>query len=197
MSDLNFFDPYIEKQRFKISKSLLLNVLLLLIIISLIGYGIFNQIKLKKLKTEINEKRALAENSRILKEVKKIKVQEEEINRLFKEVEEIKIVNDYVEDINIINKNFLNSITSKMSEDMFLTSFNISNKYVDIVGISKDKLSIAQFKKGLESIEHMEDIFISDITKEEDFYIFDINISLEEVDWDGDGEDSEQIQEED
>src|SRR5699024_7999823 len=142
-------------QRFKISKSLLLNVLLLLIIISLIGYGIFNQIKLKKLKTEINEKRALAENSRILKEVKKIKVQEEEINRLFKEVEEIKIVNDYVEDINIINKNFLNSITSKMSEDMFLTSFNISNKYVDIVGISKDKLSIAQFKKGLESIEHM------------------------------------------
>ncbi len=68
-----------------------------------------------------------------------------------------------------------------MPEEIFLTSYRLGTKEINISGISKYKVSVAEFKKGLESIEKIEDIFISHIIKEEDNYKFDISCVLEEV----------------
>ncbi|HLS53151.1 MAG TPA: PilN domain-containing protein [Tissierellaceae bacterium] len=187
MKDLNFFDPYIEKG-FKISKQFFFNIFVLLSILFLIGYSIFNQLKINKLESRVEEKRKIAEDPKIVKKVEEIKEQEDELKRFEEEVENIRQLNEYIDKTDVVNTSFLQTITSKIPEDMFLIRLNMSYQTVEISGISKDKLNVAQFKKGLEALEPIEDIFISHITREEDHYTFGMNIHLKEVDLGGEDE---------
>ena len=99
-----------------------------------------------------------------------------------KEVKNIKVfgklksLDKMVEDNSIIDDYLLDSITSRI-RGLFLTSISIyrpsrTNR------VSDNKWSIAELGKSLESITDFQDIFISSISKEEQYYNFIINISL-------------------
>lgn len=190
MKDFNFFEPYIESD-FKISKQFILNLVIIASIFSLVAYGVFNQAKIKKLRAENDSKKSIAESPDILSRVEKIRKEEEELKQFSEEVENIKKLNEYIKLTDIVNTSFFSSITSKMPDDMFLTRFDITNNNISLSGISEDKLVVAQFKKGLESIEKFEDIYISQINREEDYYLFQVDILLKEVELDGNNENEE------
>lgn len=178
MRDFNFFEPYLDKD-FKVSKNFLFYLVFLLGIASLILYGIYNQIIIKNLTAENTVKAYIAEDPTLISKVMDVKEKEDALKQFSEELDSIKDIDKYIEKSNMVNTNFIKLITTKMPEDLYMTSINISNTNISIYGLSQGKLSIAQFKKGLESIDEIKEVFVSYIDRKEDEYSFDMNILLE------------------
>lgn len=121
-----------------------------------------------------------------------IKEKEKEVKEYKESLGKLKSLDKMVEDNSIIDDYLLDSITSRMSKDLFLTSISIYTDHLELIGISDNKWSIAELGKSLESITDFQDIFISSISKEEQYYNFIINISLKEVNLNGKDESIEE-----
>ena len=72
-----------------------------------------------------------------------------------------------------------------MPENLVLTYLSVENPVIQLRGVAQDKYSVAEFVKGLEDIENVDDIFVSNITTEVGYYSFSITITLKDVSVDG------------
>ena len=185
MRDLNFFEPYIEKRSFKLNKSLVLYALLMILLLGIAAYGVYNQLTIKALRTDIKSRKEVAENPKTLERVNEIKALEVEVMNFREEVEKIKQLDNTIEDAAIIDDELLRNIKNKMPEDVFLTNFSAYDREIQINGISKDKYSIAEFGNGLTSIADADEVFISNINQVEDYYKFALSVTLKDVVDDG------------
>lgn len=186
MRDLNFFEDYVEKRDLKVDRKLIYFTLASFVILAFITYTVFNYLIIRQETKTVESLRAIAENPKTLAKVEEIKEKEIEVNDFRDSVGKIRRLNEIIESKDIISETLLDKIVLKMPEDLFLTSIGIRSSDIQLVGMSKDKWSIADFEKGLETLDNVEDIFISNITLQEDYYNFNINITLEDVNIDGD-----------
>jgi hypothetical protein len=185
MKDLNYFETNIEKKDFKVNKQWILYTIFGIILISLLSKGIINQIKISRLNKEVNQLKSIAEDPATIERVNAIKEKEEELNRFKEEVDKVRTLNELIAGEDIIDSDFLYLISSRLPKDAFLTSINISTEEMNLTGIAKDTWVVAEFSKGLEYIEEVDEIFISDISQKSDFYNFNINVVLKGVISDG------------
>lgn len=181
MRDLNFFESYVEKRSLKLSITKVLFAFIILYALYTIALGLFNLNSIKSLEKNVADLRAITENPSTIEKVNEIKELETQVLTFEEEVNKIKVMDKVVEDTDIIDEEYLNSITAKMPEDLFFTNLSINKQEIQISGISKDKWSVAEFGKGLEDIENVDEIFVSHITSEEDYYRFSMIITLKEV----------------
>lgn len=191
MRDLNFFEDYIEKDQLKIDKKLVCFTVSIFIVLSVFTYSLYNSMIIKQETKIVASLKTVAENRETLKTVEKIKEKEFEVKEFRFFVEKIRKLNNIIESKDIINESLLDSITFKIPKDLFLTSIGINNNDIQLVGMAKDKWSIAEFQKGLEVLHNVEDIFISNISLQEEYYTFNINITVEDLNIYG--EESEEI----
>lgn len=178
MKDLNFFDTYIEKRDFNDYKQWISFAIFGFILLTLTSKGIVNHIKIQRLNKEVNRLKVIAENPETISRVNSIKEKEQETHAFKEEVNKIKILDELIEEENVISGDFLYLISSRLPEDTFLTSLSVSSKEMNLVGIAQDTWNVAEFGKGLEYIEEVDEIFISDISRESYFYHFNINVFL-------------------
>lgn len=186
MRDINFFLPYLETRKVKFNKTFFLNLILIVCFFTIVGYGGFNYFKIQKLTEEMDKLSLVAEDPKTLEKVEIISLEEEELKRFTSEVESIRSLKTSVDEKDFINAEYLDQIVSKKPRDLFLNSINISTENINISGISDNRLSIAEFGKGIKSIDSIKDIFISNISKEENNYNFDLEVNLVEEVEDGD-----------
>lgn len=186
MRDLNFFEPYIEKREFKFNKTMLLYSLLILAVIFITGYSVYNLFEIKALQNDIKERQVVADNPVTVKKVNEIKELELEVSTFKTEVEKIITLDQTIEAKDVIGEDLLIKVRTKMPTDLFLTNFSAYDREIQISGIAKDKYTIAEFAKGLEGVEDADTIFISSITAVEDYYKFIMNLTLKEVITDAD-----------
>lgn len=191
MRDLNFFVNYIEKKEFKIDKKIIYFAVSTFVVLSLIFYTIYNELIIRNETKMVESLRLVAENPKTLAKVEEISSKEIEVNQFKESVEKIKLLNKTIERRDIVDEALLNKINDSIPEELFLTSLSIQGEEIHIVGLSKDKWSIAEFQKGLESIDDYEEIFVSNISKQEDYFNFSLNITLRGV-----SEDAEAVEEE-
>ena len=104
-----------------------------------------------------------------------------EVKEFNESLEMVRILDKGIEEDSVIDSYLLDNIISKMPEDVFFTSISMYSDSIQIVGNSKDKWAIAQLGKNLETIEDFHEIFISNISSEEGYYNFVLNISLKDV----------------
>ena len=185
MKDLNFFELYVEKRQFNIDKQLIYYSIVTLLVVFLVFYSIFNQIKIRRISKDVAKLRSIVEDERINEKVDEISEKKKEVIEFRQSLDKIKLLDDTVEEDNLIDDYLLESITSRMPDDVFFTSISIYTDNIQIVGISKDKWSIAELGKSLESIEEFKEIFITNISSDEENYNFTFNINLKDVDIDG------------
>ncbi|MFA5577013.1 MAG: PilN domain-containing protein [Tissierellaceae bacterium] len=185
MKDINFFEPYIEKREFKLDKKLIFFSIVSFMVLLLITYFIYNAVLIRYESKIVANLRATAEDPNTLEKVEAIKEKEVEVNEFRISVEKISQLDKTIEGRDLVEESLLRDITSKMPEDLSLTSLSIQNGELNLVGISKDKWSIAEFEKGLESLDIDEDIFISNISLQDSHYIFSINLRLRDEEYDG------------
>jgi hypothetical protein len=75
-----------------------------------------------------------------------------------------------------------------LPEGVFISSLQASNTSLNISGFAMDKYSIAEFQKGLETIDIINSTFVPSITKVDSYYRFGMNVGIKEVQEDGTGE---------
>lgn len=187
MNDINFFLPYLEKTKFKFNNKLFLSIIFLIVFLSIVGYGLINQLKINKLSEKVLEFQKVAENPKFIKKVEEIKVEEEGLDILKLEVKSIRDLKESLGEKDFIGSLYIDDIIKKIPIDLFLTSLYITSENVSITGISNNRLSVAEFAEGLGSIGNLGDIFISNIIKEETDYKFELEINRSEGDEAKDG----------
>lgn len=185
MKDLNFFEPYIEKREFKFDKIFLLYLLLAISVMTMSFLGIYNQITISKLSNQVAERSAIANNPETVAKVEEIKALEAEMTIFRDEVNKVISLDKNIEENDKIDNDLLSEIRSKMPADTFLKSLSVFDKDINISGVSKDSYSVAEFAKGLDLMNDTESIFISNITNNEEFYDFQLNLRLKDVRADG------------
>lgn len=179
MKDLNFFEPYLEKKEFKINRSIFLSLLIGIICIGLILYAGINQIQIMRFNSQVNDLEIIARDPKIVKKVSYIKEKETEMEIFKTEVENIQYMDEIIESREIVSEEFIRDITSNLPKDTYLTSITIYQDSIGILGIANDKWSVAEFSRGLENMEGLEEVYISSISAEEDRFNFNIEIGLE------------------
>lgn len=184
MKDLNFFESYIEKREFNIDKQLIYYFIAILLVLFIVFYSIFNQIKIRRISKDVAKLRSIVEDEKINKKVTEINEKKKEVAKFNESLDKIKLLDNVIEEDNIIDDYLLENITSRMPDDVFFTSISIYTDNIQIIGISKDKWSIAELGKSLGSIEEFKEIFITNISSEEDNYNFTLNINLKDVNMD-------------
>ncbi len=184
MVDLNFFEPYIDKREFKINKMIFLYLLLVVAIVGIATIGVYNQMQINMLQIQVDERRAIAEDTQTLQKYNEIKELENQMTVFKAEVDNIIKMDKSIAKTHIINDNLIAEIKSKMPEGLFLTDFSASGRIVQISGVAKESNFIAEFSKGLGLINDVESVFISSIDKYEDDYNFVLNTTFKEVDID-------------
>ena len=181
MKDLNFFENYIEKSELNIDKRLILYFFTMTLAIILLFYTLFNQIKIRQLSRDVKKLQVILEDERINNKMEEIEEKQIEVKEFNESLEMVRILDKGIEEDSVIDSYLLDNITSKMPEDVFFTSISMYSDSIQIVGNSKDKWAIAQLGKNLETIEDFHEIFISNISSEEGYYNFVLNISLKDV----------------
>ena len=181
MRDLNFFEPYIDKRQLKITVPIILLTFIALYAIYTMVFGIFNQSQIKVLANDVENLRSIAENPKTVEKITEIKELEAEVITFEEEVNKIKEMDKVVEASHIIDEDYLALVTSKMPENLFFTNFSVNNSEIQITGISKDKWAVAEFSKGLSDIDNVDEIFVSNITGQEDYYNFSMMVILKGV----------------
>lgn len=187
MRDLNFFEGYIEKKEFNLDKQLVYYTIFFLLLIGLISYTIFNQIKIRNITRDLEKLKMIAEDEKINERVEYITKKEKEVEKFKESLNKIKSLDDTMENDNIIDDSLLEMIKVRMPEEVFFTSISMNSEHIEMVGVSENKSSIAELGKSLESISEFKEIFVTSISKEEEYYSFNLSISLKDVSTDGEG----------
>lgn len=178
MKDINFFKPYLKKKHNKSNNKLLIFIVSIISITSIVSYGVFNELKINKLTEKMLEAKEIAEEANIRKKIQAINLENKKIIELKLEVDTIKKLKSEIDKKNYISSEYINSIISRKPKDLFLTSITIDTEHTNIEGIADNKLSIAEFAKGLEEVENLKSLLIPNIKKEERDYRFNLESSL-------------------
>lgn len=181
MKDLNFFESYLDKRKFNMDEKLVYYWIIAFLCVFLIFFTVNNQIKMRKVSKDIAELKMVTEDERITNKVQEILEAEKNVEELKISLNEIELIDANLDEASIIDNVLLESMTSRIPESVFLKSINMYPDNIEINGISQDKQSIAEFGKSLETIDGFKEVFISDLSKEEIYYNFNINIDLKDV----------------
>ncbi len=185
MRDLNFFEPYIDKKSTKISFLTILYSLIGLSLLIVIILGVYNQLKISNLNKDVNYREAIVNDPQTVKKMEEIKKFDEEVAQFKSEVEKIVALDKNIVENENITPDLFKEISKKLPEGVFISSLQASNTNLSISGFSMDKYSIAEFQKGLETIDIITSTFVPSITKVESYYRFDISAGIKEVQEDG------------
>lgn len=181
MRDLNFFDTYINSKKLKIDKQRIYYIVLICGTSLFIFYSLFNQVRIGLISKEVDRLKSVIEDERIKSKIKEIEEKKEELNQLTNSLKDIKLFNYYIDENSMIDDILLEKITSSIPEEIFFTSISMDIERIQIIGKAKDKPSISSLIKNLETIESFESLFVSSISKEEQFFKFILNIQLKDV----------------
>ncbi|HOK63150.1 MAG TPA: PilN domain-containing protein [Soehngenia sp.] len=185
MRDLNFFEPYIDKKRTKLNFTTVLYFLIGLSLIFVLILGLYNQIKISNLKKDVKYREAIVNDPQTVEKVNEIKKFDEEVAQFKTEVEKIVALDKNIVENENITPNFFKEISKKLPEGVFISNLQASNTSLNISGFAMDRYSIAEFQKGLETIDIITSTFVPSITKVDSYYRFDINVGIKEVQEDG------------
>lgn len=181
MNDLNFFEEYVETKELKLDSKLIYISIFSLSVIFLIGYIAYNSLLMKGEREIITSLRQVVENPDSVSRVGQIIEKENQLNALQASVDQIKLIDTTLSQRKKLDETLLKKINSSTPNNVFLTSLNIEKEEVFIVGISKDKLSVAEFQRSLESLEDNDEVFVSHISLEDDYYNFALDITVKEI----------------
>ncbi len=181
MKDLNFFSSYSKKvDRKALDKYTLINLLLIVVVVGVAAYGIYNHLYIKRLQNDVafkkNELKTTLENPKI----KKVLIREEEVKGMKDDIEKIKALDEYISDKDFIDEVLLEDIRSSIPKLLFIDTISINQDNVRIEGKAKDKKSIAQFEHNLRNTEKFDKVFISEIIENDNHHAFYLDLDFKE-----------------
>ena len=180
MNDMNFFSPYNSKRAKKnIEKPVIfIKGLAVLVLIGIIAYGAFNHFSIRRLGKEIIALNTELEAARKDPRLEGIIAMEKEAALLKEDLSGLYALDKYIESRDTINEFLLEAIRVNTPAELFLDAMRMNQQSIKLEGKSKDKESIAQFEHNLREAEGLEKVFVSQVTNENGYYSFYMDIDL-------------------
>ncbi|MBC7087244.1 MAG: PilN domain-containing protein [Tissierellales bacterium] len=185
MRDLNFFEPYIEKKQTRITFTNILYALIIISLVVVVTLGVYNQTKISNLNKEIKFREDIVNDPQTVAKVEEIKKFDDEVKQFKVEVDKIISLDKSIVENEIISTDLFKEISKRLPDDVFISNIQASNNSINISGFSMDRYSIAEFQKGLETIDIIDSTFVPSINKVDSYYTFSVNIGIREVQEDG------------
>lgn len=180
MKDLNFFSSYSRKKDKRINKDYLIYGIILLFSFSMIFYGTINYFKIRKLNIELFDLEKKVEEVESNKKIKEILNRENGVGELKANIAGLKTLDEYVDRIDIINEDLLFEVENSIPSNVFLKTMVLNYDLIRIEGKSQDKESIAQFQHNLENLDAFDEVFVPQISYNENHYSFSMDIKFKE-----------------
>jgi type IV pilus assembly protein PilN len=184
MKDINFFKPYLGKNKEKINTNIytygIISISTLLIIITFA----LNTIKIFTLNKSIesyNDKLSAPQIQTQLKEVESINKQIDLLNQYESALTNVVVS---VKDRDNVSDSLLSAISSTLPSEVSFDSFSISNNTIAISGVSKNRTAIAELQYNLKKLSIMSDVYVNSIDTQsavDGEYSFDIKCVLKGV----------------
>lgn len=185
MRDINFFKPYLGKNKEKINLKKYIYGTSAIVVIAIVGTLGYNTFKLFSLNNSINDYNEKLSDPKMAQQLKDA----DDINK------QITILKEYdtaltdvavsVKSRDNVSAALLNDISSTVPSEVSFQSLNISDNTILIKGVSTDRTAIAELKHNLNALSNMHDVYVNSISRTnsstETEYSFDIKCVLKDV----------------
>lgn len=179
MSDLNFFEVYLEKpqtqNQFKYR--------LIAIIVILCLLTVYPAIKYQELKSLNRDIIALEENIMQLEETGKIQAvlkKQNLVKEKESELNKIQLLEDAITKNTVHGQLYMESMAKSIPDHVFLTKVTMLPKQIQLEGVARNQFAIAQFQHNLNTINIIEKNFIPSITERDKDFIFSVRLETKE-----------------
>ncbi len=178
MRDFNFFQPYLKSKKQLSQKQLITYSIVSITFIVVVSVPIINQVRINKIEEKAINVSTIMYSEDTMDEMQKIENRQDQIKELEKYYGFLKSVNNELKKIDKINDLFLQTITDRVPEDVFFESINISQNTVNIKAIAQNNIDIAEFEENLRNLSYFEDVFIPNISTNDNGYLFTVSFEI-------------------
>lgn len=184
MRDFNFFSIYVDTKKNSRRKILKAVSSMIVIVVAFGSVFAFYQLKiinlnkqLANLETEITSKERIEGVNKYKETKKKLEI----LNQYYAAIDDI---NTKINDISYVKTDFLRELESAFPEDVFIRVMTVTNSEIQMQGISKSRVAIAEFQHNLKEIDRFIDVYVSVINTEHEISknsIFTVRCTLKDV----------------
>jgi type IV pilus assembly protein PilN len=185
MRDFNFFLPYLDHKKERKNKKVYMITTLLILGAIIVGTFLYNTIYIFMLKADVKNLKntfEMADNQEKLTIAESLNKKYSILNDYFKEVDTV--FSDITER-NIVNSNILYNISKSIPKEISFRTMSIDGNMVQIQGVSKSRVPIAELEHNLKAIYSIEEVHVGNINLEgnipEGDYSFSIKCTLKGV----------------
>lgn len=184
MKDVNFFKPYLGKDKEKVNSKMYIYGFVALVGILIIGSFIVNTTRMFLLERSINDykgKLAAAEIQEKLKEADSVNNQIEVLKQYDSALSEVAVS---VKKRDNVSETLLKNVSSTVPSQVSFKNLDIVENTIVIKGVSTDRTAVAEFKHNLSNLPIMQNVYVNSIDTQsavEGEYSFDIKCVLKDV----------------
>lgn len=179
MKDLNFFESYIQRpKREPVGKGIYAVFAVMLLFLAIAAFLFYRHMKIRKMSKTVESLRQTAEDPIMLEQVERVTKKEAEKEQFKVAVGKIVAVDYVIQSQDRIDAELFDKLTSCLPDSTFLSSVDVTPIGFTLTGISKDKWSVAEFARALESVEGVVEVFTPEIFYDEGFFEFSMQISF-------------------
>jgi len=184
MKDLNFFKPYLGRNKEKInSQRYVYGAMVIVGLLIIVSFGV-NATKIFLLNKSIkdyNEKLAASDIQTQLKEAENINKQIDVLKQYDKAITDVAIS---VKGRDNVSDSLLKDLSSTLPSEVSFKNLDIAENNIAIKGTSKTRQAVAELKHNLSKLPIMSDVYVSSLDTQsgaEGDYSFDIKCVLKDV----------------
>ena len=192
--ELNFFKPFLVSKRDKRIRggggkggSIISILLTAIVIIILVAYAVYSMTSIQLAESNIVRLEQQLNDPKFAKQLKEAEEKENEIASIKAQRTFIEKVDTGIKDIDTITTNLLNLMAKNVTNDLYLTDIDVKLNEIVLSGVSKSKLSIAQFEYNIRASELFDNIYVDSIKLEDDIkaYTFAIKFTAKKEAYQG------------
>ncbi|QZY56979.1 PilN domain-containing protein [Crassaminicella profunda] len=181
MRDFNFFEPYLSKNKKITNKKYLIPIGVFIVIIFFIIIPIVNLINIKKTEEEVVSASNIINSSKDYIKVQEVEDKSRKIQEMKHKIQMLQDLEAGMNEKDIINDFLIYTIRDMVPNDLFFKMITIDPEIVEIQGIAKNKMAIAELKYNLENVKYFQDIFIPAISGDDGSYTFTLTFTIKDV----------------
>lgn len=184
MRDFNFFSSFIETKKASISKYISIALITIFIFIIVGGFSYTNYTKAKALEKEIMGLKAYLESKEVVEKLSEVEEKRQKIDVMGKYLKTLEDINMSIDISEVINSGLMESIASNIPKDLFIRTMSFTPEGIQVQGISKQKIPVAEFEHNLKLLNTFSEVHVSSINKEADDdanYIFTMLCTFRDV----------------
>lgn len=181
MRDFNFFEPYLSKNKKISNKKFLMYISAFILIIFFIIIPIVNLINIKNTEKEVISASNMINTYEDYEEVQQLEEKSQKIKEMKQNFQMLKELEAAMNEKDVINDFLIYTIRDMVPKDLFFKVVTIDSEMVEIQGVAKNKMAIAELKYNLENVKYFQDIFIPTISGDDKSYTFTLTFNIKDV----------------